>query len=154
MGSLMAGAPGRLRGSPPGRGLDGHDGASHPPPVSGIDPRDGWDSLPGQGLESTVQTLLVALDGEEVVTTAPGGPLGCVCLGGWRRRATASSRSNGSSRTGREGILSNPGRFKHHSLPPRGPRSRLSDTPPPSNQLRHPHPPTLSTPWAMWAAAE
>ena len=39
------------------------------------------------------------------------------------------------------------GLIRHHSSSPRGPRPRPSDTTPPSNQLRHPHPPTLPTPW-------
>ena len=38
------------------------------------------------------------------------------------------------------------GMTRHHSSSLRGPRPRLSDTPSPSNQLRHPHPPTLPTP--------
>ena len=36
---------------------------------------------------------------------------------------------------------------RHHSSSLRGPRPRPSDTPPPSKRLRHPHPPTLPTPW-------
>ena len=37
-------------------------GMSHPLPMFGIDLGDGRDVLPGQGLESTVQGLLVVLD--------------------------------------------------------------------------------------------
>ena len=48
-------------------------GAPHPPPVRGVDARDGWDILPGQGLERLAQGLLVALDGEHVVTATLGG---------------------------------------------------------------------------------
>ena len=33
---------------PPG-GLNRLDGAPHPPPVRGVDAREGWDILPGQG---------------------------------------------------------------------------------------------------------
>ena len=57
---------------PPG-GLNRLDGAPHPPPVRGVDARDGWDILPGQGLERLAQGLLVALDGEHVVTATLGG---------------------------------------------------------------------------------
>ncbi|WP_408608585.1 DDE-type integrase/transposase/recombinase [Actinomyces viscosus] len=38
---------------------------------------------------------------------------------------------------------------RHHSSSLRGPRPRPSDTPPPSKRLRHPHPPTLPTPWEV-----
>ncbi len=65
----------------PGGGLDGLDGAPHPPTVAGVDARDGWDALPGQGLESTVQGLLVAFDRQHVVATLIADPLGGVHLG-------------------------------------------------------------------------
>ena len=65
----------------PGGSLDGLDSAPHPPPMTGIDPGGGWDVLPGQGLESTVQTLLVALDGEHVMTTLITDSLGSLHLG-------------------------------------------------------------------------
>ena len=42
---------------------------------------------------------------------------------------------------------------RHHSSSLRGPRPRPSDTPPPSKRLRHPHPPTLPTPWIIPARA-
>ena len=67
--------------------LDRFDGASHPPPVAGIDPEGGRDALPWQGLESTVQGLLVVLDHHNVVihpdhVSTGQGLSGCV----WRRR--------------------------------------------------------------------
>ena len=62
-------------------GLDRFDVASHPPPVAGIDPGGGRDALPWQGLESTVQGLLVVLDHHNVVITPITYPLGRVCLG-------------------------------------------------------------------------
>ena len=65
---------------PPG-GLNRLDGAPHPPPVRGVDARDGWDFLPGQGLERLAQGLLVALDRQHVVTTATADPLSDACLG-------------------------------------------------------------------------
>ena len=65
----------------PGGGLDGLDGAPHPPTVAGVDARDGWDALAGQGLESTVQGLLVAFDRQHVVATLIADPLGGVHLG-------------------------------------------------------------------------
>ena len=46
------------------------------------------------------------------------------------------------------------GLMRPHSSSPRGPRPRPSDTPPPSKQLRHPHPPTLPTPRAERLLAE
>ena len=61
----------------PGGSLDGLDSTPHPPPMTGIDPGGGWDVLPGQGLERLAKDLLVALDGEKVVTTTPGDPPGC-----------------------------------------------------------------------------
>ena len=39
----------------PGGGLDGLDGAPHPPPVAGVDARDGRDVLPGQLLQGPFQ---------------------------------------------------------------------------------------------------
>lgn len=39
----------------PGGGLDGLDGAPHPPPVTGVDARDGRDVLPGQLLQLPFQ---------------------------------------------------------------------------------------------------
>ena len=43
---------------------------------------------------------------------------------------------------------------RHHSSSLRGPRPRPSDTPPPSKRLRHPHPPTLPTPWSTTSLRE
>ena len=60
--------------------LDGLDGAPHPPPVAGVDARDGRDLLPGQVLERPVQSLLVAFDGEHVVAALIADPLGGVHL--------------------------------------------------------------------------
>ena len=65
----------------PGGSLDGLDSTPHPPPMTGIDPGGGWDVLPGQGLERLAQSLLVAQRREKVVTTTPGDPPGCACLG-------------------------------------------------------------------------
>ena len=65
----------------PGGDLDGLNGASHSPPVSGVDPRGGQDLLPRQDRESAVQGLLVAQRREKVVTTPVDDPLGCVYLG-------------------------------------------------------------------------
>lgn len=65
----------------PGGGLDGLDGASHPPPMRGVDARDGRDALPGKPLERPAQGLLVSLDRQKVVTTPITYPLGGVCLG-------------------------------------------------------------------------
>ena len=61
-------------------------------------------------------------------------------VGGWRDKAfvVEDDISAGSQD---EGLI------RHHSSSPRGPRPRPSDTPPPSKRLRHPHPPTLPTPW-------
>ena len=71
----------------PGGGLDGLDGAPHPPPVAGVDARDGRDVLPGQLLERLAQGLLVRLDREHVVGAATADPLGRAGLGApWRRR--------------------------------------------------------------------
>ena len=53
----------------------------HPPTVTGVDARDGRDTLPGQCLERLAKGLLVAQRREKVVTTTPGNPLGCACLG-------------------------------------------------------------------------
>ena len=65
----------------PLRGLEGLDGAPHPPTVRALDRGGGWDVLPGQGLERPVQGLLVVLDRQEVVTATPADPLGGVHLG-------------------------------------------------------------------------
>ena len=65
----------------PLRGLEGLDGAPHPPTVRALDRGGGWDVLPGQGLERPAQGLLVVLDRQEVVTTTPADPLGGVRLG-------------------------------------------------------------------------
>ena len=55
-------------------------GAPHPPPVAGVDARDGRDLLPGQVLERPAQSLLVAFDGEHVVAALIADPLGGVHL--------------------------------------------------------------------------
>ena len=49
---------------PPG-GLDGLEGASHPPSVGAVGGGDGRDVLPGQVLERLVQTGLVVLDRQQ-----------------------------------------------------------------------------------------
>ncbi|WP_299058872.1 hypothetical protein [uncultured Actinomyces sp.] len=72
------GSPGEVH---PGGSLEGLDGASHPPPMTGVDARDGRDVLPGQLLECPANTGLVVLDGEKVVTTLIVDPLGGVYLG-------------------------------------------------------------------------
>ena len=60
----------------PGGGLDGLDGAPHPPAVTGVDARDGRDVLPGQFLQGPFQARLVVLDRQEVVGAAGDDPLG------------------------------------------------------------------------------
>ena len=60
--------------------LDGLDGAPRPPPVAGVNARDGRDLPPGQGLERPVQSLLVAFDGEHVVAALIADSLGGVHL--------------------------------------------------------------------------
>ena len=65
----------------PLRGLDGLDGAPHPPPVAALDRGDGWDVLPRQSLQGTTKGLLVVLDCQHVVATTPADPLGGVHLG-------------------------------------------------------------------------
>ena len=55
-------------------------GAPHPPPMAGVDARDGRDLLPGQVLERPAQSLLVAFDGEHVVAALIADPLGGVHL--------------------------------------------------------------------------
>ena len=71
----------------PRGGLDGLDGAPHPPPVAGVDARDGRDVLPGQGPQLPFQARLVVLDRQEVVGAAGDDPLGGAPLGApWRRR--------------------------------------------------------------------
>ena len=65
----------------PGGDLDGLNGASHSPPVSGVDPRGGQDVLPRQDRESGVQGLLVAQRREKVVATPLSDPLGGIDLG-------------------------------------------------------------------------
>ena len=62
----------------PGGSLNRLDSTPHPPPMTGIDPGGGWDVLPGQRLERLAKDLLVALDGEKVVTTLIADPLGSV----------------------------------------------------------------------------
>lgn len=87
-----AGAPdpdhlGRAGEVDPGGGLDGFDGAQHPPPVGVVGDGDGRDVLPGQFLELPAQTGLVALDRQKVVAAAGDDPLGLTHLGApWRRR--------------------------------------------------------------------
>ena len=59
---------------------------------------------------------------------------------GWRDRADVVEDDIGAGSQDEE-------MTRHHSSSLRGPRPRPSDTPPPSKRLRHPHPPTLPTPW-------
>ena len=71
----------------PGGRLDRFDGAPHPPPVTGVDARDGRDVLPRELLERFAQGLLVRLDRQEVVGAAAADPLGRAGLGApWRLR--------------------------------------------------------------------
>ena len=70
--------PGEVR---PGGSLDRLGRTPHPPTVTGVDARDGRDTLPGQRLERLAKGLLVAQRREKVVTTTPGDPLGGACLG-------------------------------------------------------------------------
>ena len=71
---------------PPG-GLDGLEGAPHPPPVGAVGDGQGRDVLPGRVLERLVQTGLVALDRQQVVGAVTADPLGGAPVGApWRRR--------------------------------------------------------------------
>ena len=194
--------------------LDGLDGAPHPPPVAGVDARDGRDLLPGQVLERPAQSLLVAFDGEHVVAALiadpPGGVHLCVHgVGGDHYPVEVEGLEKlpdggdlvglvgypGLGQHGARGVVQGRQEVRRRGLPqagpahglavhrddcssldgagtsaqPRpqtgvevggvqalqhppdgrlrrqGPRPRPRDTPPPSKQLRHPHP-TLPPP--------
>lgn len=52
-----------------------------PSGVGTLDPRDSWDALSRQGLQGTVQALMVFLDRQKVLTALTSDPLGRGHLG-------------------------------------------------------------------------
>ena len=100
----------------PGGGLDGLDGAPHPPAVTGVDARDGRDVLPGQLLQLPFQAEPVALHGEHVVGAATADPLGGAGPGApWRRRRRPHRPGPGGEQVGQGGDLV--GLIRHSALP-------------------------------------
>lgn len=59
----------------PGRSVCGLEGASRPPPVTGLNARDGRDVPPGQVPQDAVQGLLARLDRQKVVAASADDPL-------------------------------------------------------------------------------
>lgn len=83
-------------------------------------------------------------DREQAVAHAPPIPRGGdvpqrTWARGWRARADVVAGDVSAGSQDEE-------MTRHHSSSPQGPRHPPSDTPPPSNRLRHPHPPTLPNP--------